>query len=252
MAGASCSAPGEPAPSSTGRTAGGSRSSAATGTTTPPAPTTLASPPPAGSGSSADLVHGPRTGNAVALTFHGAGAPALTRAALRRAAAAQAQLTVMAVGTWLEQNPSLAKEILDAGHELGNHTWSHQTMTRLDPSQAQAEVRRAAEVLTTLTGSGRRWFRPSGTPRSTPTIRAAARAAGYQRCLAYDLDPLDYTDPGAAAVASRVLSALRPGSIVSLHLGHPGTVTALPAILSGLQRRGLRAVTVSHLVDGAG
>jgi len=45
-----------------------------------------------------------------------------------------------------------------------------------------------------------------------------------------------------------VLRLTRPGSIVSLHLGHAGTVTALPAILHGLARRGLRPVTLTGLL----
>jgi len=203
-----------------------------------------------GAESHSDLLHGPRTRDAVALTFHGAGDPALTRSALQHARTAQSHLTVLAVGSWLAQNPSLAQQILAGGHELGNHTWSHLTMTRLSALSARDEVARAAALLTRLTGSSGRWFRPSGTPRSTPVIRRAAAAAGYQRCLAYDVDPLDYTDPGSSVVAARVLGSARPGSIISLHLGHSGTVAALPEILTGLHQRGLAAVTVSHLVAG--
>jgi peptidoglycan/xylan/chitin deacetylase (PgdA/CDA1 family) len=62
------------------------------------------------------------------------------------------------------------------------------------------------------------------------------------------VDPLDYLDPGPALVRSRVAATVRPGSIVSLHLGHPGTVAALPGILADLHARGLAAVTVSTLV----
>ena len=66
--------------------------------------------------------------------------------------------------------------------------------------------------------------------------------------MSYDVDSLDYTDPGPDAIVSTVLGKTRPGSIVSLHLGHSGTVTALPAILRGLARRGLRPVTLSGLL----
>ncbi len=200
--------------------------------------------------SGADLVHGPRDVPAVALTFHGAGDPSLTRGALAALAKADAHVTVMAVGTWLQQNPSLARAVLDAGHELGNHTWSHQAMRRLGPVACRTEIARAKALITELAGTKVRWFRPSGTPTSTATIRAAALASGYARCLSYDVDPLDYTDPGAAAVTRGVLSAVRPGSIVSLHLGHAGTVAALPDVLAGLADRGLRAVTTSRLVQG--
>ena len=195
-----------------------------------------------------DLVHGPRATTAVALTFHGAGDPQLTRQVLAEAHSAGAHLTVLAVGSWLDANPSLAKAILDGGHELGNHTWAHLPMRRLSAAKARSEVARGADVLHRLTGSRGRWFRPSGTPSSTPTIRAAARAAGYQRCLAYDGDPRDYQDPGSDVVVSRLEQDVRVGSIVSLHLGHAGTVAALPRVFELLHRKDLRAVTVSGLV----
>lgn len=200
------------------------------------------------SGDRSDLVTGPRASRAVALTFHGAGDPRMARAVLADAKAAGARLTILAVGTWLEANPTLARSILDGGHELGNHTWSHLPMRRLTATEATSQVQRAADMLVRLTGSKGTWFRPSGTPTSTPTIRAAAAAAGYPRCLAYDVDPRDYQDPGSAAILSRLRGTVRGGSIVSLHLGHPGTVNAMPLIFDLLQRKALQAVTVTRLV----
>jgi len=100
-----------------------------------------------------------------------------------------------------------------------------------------------------LTGSIGRWFRPSQTQYSTPLIEREARKAGYQTCVSYDVDSLDYTDPGPDAVVSTVLRLTRPGSIISLHFGHPGTVTALPAIVQGLAIRGLRPVTLTELLS---
>lgn len=184
----------------------------------------------------------------MALTFHGAGDPAITRDVVREFASAGAAMTVMAIGTWLAEDPATAKLLLDGGHELGNHTWSHPSMSRLGARAAQVEVARAAEELRALTGSPGRWFRPSGTARSTPTIQTAAAAAGYGACLLYDVDPLDYTDPGAASVEDALLGKVQNGSIVSLHLGHAGTRDALPAVLDGLRQRGLAVVTVSQLL----
>jgi peptidoglycan/xylan/chitin deacetylase (PgdA/CDA1 family) len=121
-------------------------------------------------------------------------------------------------------------------------------MPRLPAAQIRTEVDRAADELERLTGSAGRWFRPSGTPRSTPAIRAAAVAAGYGACLGYDVDPLDYTDPGPDAIVASLARQVRPGSVVSLHLGHPGTVAALPAVLAHLHDRGLAPVTASELL----
>ncbi|GAB3083210.1 hypothetical protein GCM10027080_35480 [Pedococcus soli] len=187
----------------------------------------------------------------MALTFHGQGPAELAHEILRACADAEAGITVFAVGTWLEQNPHLGRQVVAAGHELGNHTWSHQQMKQLSAAQAVDEAVRGAAALKAAVGTPGWWFRPSGTQRSTATIRAAAAAAGYHRCVSYDVDPEDFRDPGAAAVRDRTLKAVAAGSIVSLHFGHQGTVDALPAILAGLQRKGLRAVTLSTMLRDA-
>jgi peptidoglycan/xylan/chitin deacetylase (PgdA/CDA1 family) len=183
----------------------------------------------------------------VALTFHGAGPGALAEEVLALLDRASVPVTVFAVGRWLQDHHVLGHAIASAGHDLGNHTWSHQAMLRLDPAQAFEEVQRGAHAVAAVLGHPGLLFRPSGTPASNPTIRAAARAAGYRRCISYDVDPADYLDPGAAAVRDRTLAQVRPGSIVSLHLGHSGTVAALPGILRGLARRRLEPVTVTEM-----
>jgi len=197
----------------------------------------------------AEITHGPRTVPAVALTFHGAGDPALATALLDEAERRGASLTVLAVGSWLDVHPAMARRILGGGHELGNHTYTHPVLPRLDAAAAHAEITRCSDVLRRLTGSPGHWFRPSGTPHTTPLITTQARKAGYTTCLSYDVDPRDYSDPGPDTVTRLLLGAVQAGSIVSLHLGHPGTVTALPAILAGLQNRRLRAVTVGTLLS---
>ena len=195
-----------------------------------------------------DIVHGSRRRQEVALTFHGQGPASLTEQVLAHCRAAGASITVFAVGAWLADDPSLGRAIVRAGHDLGNHTWSHQQMPSLDATTAEREVARGPAALTRAVGSPGWWLRPSGTPRSTPTIRAAALASGYRRCVSYDVDPEDYRDPGAALVRSRTRRQVRPGSIVSLHLGHPGTVEALPGILSDLSSSGLRPVSLTTLL----
>ena len=170
-------------------------------------------------------------------------------ALLTEAERAGARVTVLAVGTWLEQYPQMARRVLRGGHDLGNHTLHHLDIAAMDGSGAYAEIAGCALRLRALTGSIGRWFRPSQTRYATALIEQAARKAGYRTCVSYDVDSLDYTDPGPDAVVATVLGSVRPGSIISLHLGHPGTVTALPAILHGLAWRGLRPVTLTELLS---
>jgi peptidoglycan/xylan/chitin deacetylase (PgdA/CDA1 family) len=170
-------------------------------------------------------------------------------ALLAEAERAGARVTVLAVGTWLGQYPQIARRILRGGHNLGNHTMHHLDIKAMDAAATYAEIAGCARRLHALTGSIGRWFRPSQTQYSTPLIEQQARKAGYQTCVSYDVDSLDYTDPGPDAIVSTVLGLTRPGSIISLHLGHSGTVTALPAIVRGLASRGLRPVTLTELLS---
>ncbi len=158
-----------------------------------------------------------------------------------------ARVTVLAVGTWLAANADLGRRLLADGHELGNHTQHHADIKTMKPQLAYAEISACAEAVRAVAGSIGRWFRPSQTQYATPTIKSAARRAGYPTCLSYDVDPRDFTDPGPSAIVSATLAAARPGSIVSLHCGHEGTVAAIAPILTGLRARNLRPVTASDL-----
>jgi peptidoglycan/xylan/chitin deacetylase (PgdA/CDA1 family) len=215
---------------------------ASAGSPTPPASLTLGPLP-------AEVGTGPRDRAAVALTFHGQGDPNLVRQLLTELDSGGARATVLAVGTWLSAEPAMARLILDSGHELGNHTQNHRAIAQLPAAQAFVEINTCAQTLKQLTGSIGTWFRPSQTQHATATIQTQAAAVGYPTCLSYDVDSLDYTDPGPDAVVRNTLDAIGHGSIVSLHCGHAGTVSAMPALLDGLRRRGLSAVTMTELMS---
>lgn len=220
-----------------------------------PTPTPVLSPPaavvpavaPLAPGTPGEVVNGPRGRAEVALTFHGEGDPAQATALLERAEQHGVRLTVLAVGRWLDQQPQMAERILRGGHELGNHTQNHLDINALTPDQAHAEIAECAERLRRLTGSIGRWFRPSAAQYANSMVREQARLVGYEHCLSFDVDPRDYSDPGADLLQRRLLRSVRGGSVVALHMGHQGTVDALPAVLEGLQRLGLHPVTASQL-----
>ncbi|MFD9288831.1 polysaccharide deacetylase family protein [Streptomyces sp. NPDC060030] len=198
-------------------------------------------------GQPVQIEHGPRGRPRVALTFHGQGDPTLARAVLGEAERAGARLTVLAVGSWLDQHPGMARRILDGGHDLGNHTQSHLDINAMDEERAYAEITGCARRLRRLTGSIGTWFRPSRARSATPLVQDLARRAGYPHVLSYDVDSLDFTSPGVAAVTRKVAGELRNGSVVSLHFGYRDTIAALPLLLTEIDRRRLRAVTTTEL-----
>jgi peptidoglycan/xylan/chitin deacetylase (PgdA/CDA1 family) len=143
----------------------------------------------------------------------------------------------------------MARAIQAAGHELGNHTYTHPALGEVPRASVAQEIAGCARVLTALTGNASRWFRPSGIAVPTATILAEAGRAGYGVSIGYDVDSLDFEDPGANAVITNTMAAVKPGSIVSLHFGHQGTVQAMPTLLGRLAAAGLQPVTLSELLS---
>ena len=124
-------------------------------------------------------------------------------------------MTSFIVGDWLDANPTWAKKITDAGHELANHTYTHPSFLTLSRDAMLDEIVRCRDVLERLSGSPTKFFRPSGTDDGTAAlpdvVLDVAGEAGYQTVLGFDVDPHDYDDPGADAVAQRTLAAVGPG-----------------------------------------
>jgi peptidoglycan/xylan/chitin deacetylase (PgdA/CDA1 family) len=196
------------------------------------------------------MYSGPRDRKQVALTFHGSGDPALTIQLLAEAKRLRSPITVFAVGTWLQQHPEMTRRILADGHELENHTLTHPQLRGAGAATVAREVTGCRDVLTEQAGSGGRYFRPSGMEGSyPPVVMQQAGLAGYGVVCGFDVDPSDYLDPGAATIVSRVKQTLKPGSIVSLHLGHAGTVAAFPGLVAEIRGRGFEPVLVRDLLS---
>jgi len=197
---------------------------------------------------SPDISHGSRSVPNVALTFHGAGDPVMAQKLLKILKDTQTPVTVFAVGAWLKADNTIAKQILDQGHDLGNHTMNHLQSKTLTATKLDSEINGCAKELISLIGNHGKFFRPSGTQYSTPLIRKTALKYGYKKCISYDVDSHDYQDVGKAAVIKNVMSTVKNGSIISLHFGHQDTIDALPTLITQLRAKGLTPVTLSTML----
>lgn len=211
----------------------------------PPSSPSPSSPPPVGPATQFTRAASGRP--EIALTFHGAGELSVTRQVLDVLARHDAKVTVLAVGTWLTATPDAIRAVRDGGHEIGNHTWSHGNLAAMRPAAVRIEIEKCRDRLAAVLGTPGACFRQSQGQYATATELAEAGRAGYDRVLSYDVDSLDWTDPGPARIRAAVATA-KAGSIVSMHLGHLGTVAALPGILTDLAGRGLKPVTAGQLL----
>lgn len=235
------------APSSDVTTTTSTRSANNTAATSAATPSTTAAAAP--TGPARYVNHGDASLKRIALTFHTEGTVAQVGRLLDMAKSLDVPLTMLIVGNWLDQNRALGKRIADAGHDVGNHTYSHLSLPDQTRDVVASEIRRCATLLRDVTGNQGRWFRPSGSNSTTPLINEEAGKAGYPIVLGFDTDPLDYQDPGSTAVRSRVVSGAHAGSIVSLHAQHQGTIDIFEAMIGALREKGFTLARASDFVS---
>ncbi|WP_370109192.1 polysaccharide deacetylase family protein [Streptacidiphilus sp. MAP12-33] len=196
--------------------------------------------------------HGRRDRPQVALTFDDGPDPVLTRTILAALARHRARATFFCVGLHVAALPDEVRRIAEAGHELGNHSWSHPFLPDLTPSQLCEQIDRTGEAIARVTGAEPTRFRP---PYGSQTPQVLATLAGRPTTVTlWDVDSRDWARPGPERIAATVLEAVRPGSVVLLHEGggdRRQTAAALPAVLDGLLERGLEPVTLGELFDGS-
>jgi peptidoglycan/xylan/chitin deacetylase (PgdA/CDA1 family) len=180
----------------------------------------------------------------VALTFDD-GPGRYTDALLRHLKAYHAHATFFVVGQNAAAYPGVLRRTLAAGHEIGNHTWSHPDLTRLSAARIRSQLARADRAIKAATGIVPRLIRPPYGALNTFVRRHTNRPL-----VLWSVDTLDWRYRDSARVARRALKSVRPGSIILFHDIHPTTVRAIPRVLKKLSARGYTFVTVSQLFDG--
>ena len=216
----------------------------------PPGPASGAEPVTVWSGASDQ--------KAVALTFDDGPSPVYTRQIMARLKKYQAHGTFFVIGHRVEQYPGVVQALLRAGHEVGNHSFSHPRLTKVAQLSREQELERTAVDLDLLgCPQSKRLFRP---PYSAYDDRLKAYLTHTHRCLVlWSIDSGDWQGLAAPAITKNVLSRVRNGSIIIFHDGdenaradrHP-TVEALSIILPALKAAGYRMVTISELLARRG
>ncbi|MFC7547270.1 polysaccharide deacetylase family protein [Plantactinospora sp. GCM10030261] len=176
----------------------------------------------------------------VALTFDDGPDPAYTPQILAILRAHRVKATFCMVGENAAAHPELVRAVAAEGHTLCNHSWNHDVLLgHRNPAVIQADLLRTdTAIRAAAPGVPVRLFRQPG-GNWTPAVVAVARTMGMTS-VHWDVDPRDWTLPGASVVYGRVLLNVTPGSIVLLHDGggdRQGTADALAEMLPELLGR---------------
>lgn len=187
----------------------------------------------------------------VALTFDDGPTIDYTQPVLEILKAHDVRATFFLTGREIVKNPQGAKAIADAGHEMGNHSWSHNRMILVSPATVREEIEKTDAAIRDAGYQGELHFRPPYGKKlvSLPWYLAQNDRTTIMWDVEPEADPITAADP--QAMADYVITNATNGSIIIMHVMYESRGTsrqALPALIDGLKARGLKFVTVSELL----
>lgn len=157
----------------------------------------------------------------------------------------QVKATFFLDGKWLRDNQDVAKKILEHGHELGNHAYSHPDLTKMSVERIKEEMTKTNELIEKLGVTSYLFAPPSGAFDQ----RVVQIAHQYNmKTILWTLDTVDWKKPPSSTIVNRIVPNLENGALILMHPTEP-TVAALPAIIEGAQNKELTIGTVSQLIS---
>jgi peptidoglycan/xylan/chitin deacetylase (PgdA/CDA1 family) len=199
-----------------------------------------------------DLVTGVETKDSViALTFDDGPSVPHTDSILDLLRVARVRATFFVTGEALARHPALGRRIVEHGHELGNHSYSHRRLVFKTPETIRHEVEATDSLIRRAGFTGPIHFRPPYGKRLIGLPWYLART--HRKTVLWSIEP-DSWYHTADEMLQHVLDRARPGSIVLLHVDLPSRTEerrALPRTIDGLRSKGYDFVTVSELMTRA-
>ncbi len=151
-------------------------------------------------------------------------------------------------GNWVETYPEFVETIIEAGHDIGNHSLTHSNMTQQSFEEKIAEIQGVHDNVKELTGYEMILFRaPYGA--YDDEVILAAKELGYST-VNWSVDSFDWKDYGKDSIIDTVLQnkELEEGAIIRMHAEAKYTKDALESVILGIKEKGLEFVPLSELI----
>lgn len=182
----------------------------------------------------------------VAISFDAAWGDEYTQEILDILSKEDVKTTFFLVGLWIDKYPDQVKAIVDAGHEIGNHSSTHPDMAKIDKSKMEQEIKETNDKIMQYTNDKPILFRPPFGAYNNDLINVC-ESLGYYT-IQWDIDSLDWKNEGSEQIINRVLSNIRPGSIILFHNNAEYVTQALPTIIKEIKEEGYKIVPISQLI----
>ncbi|GHH96570.1 polysaccharide deacetylase family protein [Neobacillus kokaensis] len=149
-------------------------------------------------------------------------------------------------GNWVKKNPELAKMIVSAGHEVGNHSYSHPDMAKLTAAQAREQMVKTNEIIEAATEVKCNLFAPPSGSYRDETVKVAKEL--NMKTVMWTVDTVDWKKPTPEVLINRVMGKIDNGSMVLMHPTE-STAASLDRLITLIKQKKLKIGTVSNLLN---
>lgn len=157
-----------------------------------------------------------------------------------------AKATFFLVGSWIDDNEELVKEIHNRGHEIGNHSNTHTSFPDISNEDKIEEITSTSKKVENLTGEKVNLFRPPFGKVDKDTVNTC-KSLGYYT-IKWDVDSGDWKNIGPVHIIDRISKNTSPGSIILFHANVRDVGTYLDDSLTYLENKNYSMVTISNLI----
>lgn len=191
----------------------------------------------------------------VALTFDDGPDTRFTPKVLDALKVSQVKATFFVLGSQANAHPDMIRRIVNEGHIIGNHSYSHANLPKLTVDKFQSQIMSTESVLQGLIGYAPKLIRPPYGAINEEQVRWIADH--HYLIVNWNVDSLDWKSLNSDQVLNNIMQQTKPGSIILQHSGGAdsqdlsGTVQAIGPLISKLKAAGYTFVTVPELLHVA-
>ena len=154
--------------------------------------------------------------------------------------------TFFLIGRYVQQRPDIVRELVKAGHEVGNHTFTHPLLIFKSAQEVRSELEQC-DPRSDRRGGRTLQFVPPAIWRRRPAVLRIARRMGLEPIM-WNVTGYDWNAPSAEYIEQKVASQVRGGNVILLHDGghrafgadRSRTVTATDRLISRYKSEGYR------------
>ncbi|HAP3438448.1 polysaccharide deacetylase family protein [Enterococcus faecalis] len=185
-----------------------------------------------------------RIKKSVALSFDDGPNPITTKELLEILKEKQVHATFFVLGENANKFPEIVKQAKKEEHEIGSHTFDHQSLTQLSTDEVKMEITKTDEVLEKIIGEKAEFLRP---PYGSMT-ELVARLTN-QPIINWSVDSEDWIIRNSEQIFQKIIGAIYDGSILLFHDIYPETVSVIPRIIDYLHEQDYQLETVGELLN---